>query len=54
MQKARFAKGFPEPKGKLYYITDVPKQLDMEEAIKKRDQKEYMAVYFSPNRYFRQ
>ncbi|MNU27571.1 hypothetical protein D3C71_159660 [compost metagenome] len=47
MQKARFAKGFPEPKGKLYYITGVPQQLDMEQAIKKGIKKNIW-LYTSP------
>ncbi|OJW79501.1 MAG: peptidase [Bacteroidetes bacterium 46-16] len=33
--KARFAKGAPEPRGFMYYITDVPKAINFEEAIKK-------------------
>jgi len=33
--KARFAKGAPEPRGSMYYITDVPKAINFEEAIKK-------------------
>ena len=31
--KARFAKGMPEPKGFMYYITSVPDQLNMAKAI---------------------
>lgn len=34
LAKARFAKGFPEPKGKIYYITSVPDKLDYKKAIK--------------------
>lgn len=33
LAKARFAKGTPEPKGFMYYITDVPKQVDFGKAI---------------------
>ncbi len=33
LEKARFAKGFPEPKGKIYYITKAPSQLDLAPAI---------------------
>lgn len=35
LAKARFAKGAPEPRGFMYYITDVPKTINFEEAIKK-------------------
>ncbi|MCB0699896.1 MAG: BtrH N-terminal domain-containing protein [Chitinophagales bacterium] len=35
LSKARFAKGFPEPKGFMYYVKDVPKEINFEEAIKK-------------------
>ncbi len=31
--RARFAKGFPEPKGKMYYITAVPDKIDYTKAI---------------------
>ena len=31
--KCRFAKGTPEPKGFMYYVTDVPKEMDMARAI---------------------
>ncbi|RQO31841.1 peptidase [Taibaiella sp. KBW10] len=47
LQKSRFAKGFPEPKGKLYYITNVPQQLDMEAAIRKGIKKNIW-LYTSP------
>lgn len=33
LAKARFAKGTPEPKGFMYYITEVPRQLDYSKAI---------------------
>lgn len=32
--RARFAKGFPEPKGKMYYITDAPDTIDLGKGIK--------------------
>lgn len=36
LQKARFAKGFPEPSGKLYYIESLdPQGVDLKEGIKK-------------------
>lgn len=34
LAKARFAKGYPEPSGKLYYPVEVPKQVDLSKAIK--------------------
>ncbi|MBK7763217.1 MAG: BtrH N-terminal domain-containing protein [Bacteroidetes bacterium] len=34
LAKARFAKGTPEPKGRMYYITKVPDTLDLPMAIK--------------------
>jgi hypothetical protein len=34
LAKARFAKGFPEPKGKLYYIKEVPNHIDFTQGIK--------------------
>jgi hypothetical protein len=33
LAKARFAKGTPEPRGFMYYITEVPKQIDYSKAI---------------------
>jgi hypothetical protein len=33
LEKARFAKGTPEPRGFMYFITDVPKQIDYRKAI---------------------
>ena len=33
LTKARFAKGFPEPKGKMYHITSIPNQVDFKKAI---------------------
>ena len=45
--KARFAKGFPEPKGKMYHITNVPKEIDLKEAIKKGI-KRNIWLYLSP------
>lgn len=33
LAKARFAKGTPEPRGFMYYITDVPKQVKFDRAI---------------------
>ena len=35
LAKARFAKGVPEPKGRMYYIEKVPQHLDMKTAIQK-------------------
>lgn len=35
LAKARFAKGMPEPKGRMYYIEEVPQHLDLNNAIKK-------------------
>ena len=35
LAKARFAKGYPEPKGRMYYIKSVPQELNLKEAIKK-------------------
>lgn len=35
LAKARFAKGYPEPKGRMYFIKSVPKELNIEGAIKK-------------------
>lgn len=34
LAKARFAKGFPEPKGKMYYIKSVPEKIDFSKAIR--------------------
>lgn len=34
LARARFAKGFPEPKGKMYYIKSVPSTIDFTKAIK--------------------
>ncbi len=34
LARARFAKGFPEPKGKMYYITDAPDTIDLRKGIK--------------------
>lgn len=34
LSKARFAKGFPEPRGKMYYITEVPANIDLTKGIK--------------------
>lgn len=35
LAKARFAKGYPEPKGRMYYIKSVQKEMDLNSAIKK-------------------
>ncbi|MEZ5045425.1 MAG: BtrH N-terminal domain-containing protein [Chitinophagaceae bacterium] len=35
LQKARFAKGYPEPKGRMYYIEQIKPEWNLEEAIKK-------------------
>jgi len=37
LAKARFAKGYPEPKGRMYYLTDVPAMdsIDLKKAIYK-------------------
>jgi hypothetical protein len=35
LQKARYAKGYPEPKGRMYYIEKAPAQADLETAIQK-------------------
>ncbi len=35
LAKARFAKGMPEPRGRMYYIKQVPQHIDMKGAIKK-------------------
>ncbi len=35
LAKARFAKGYPEPKGRMYYIKSVQKEIDLYSAIKK-------------------
>lgn len=34
LARARFAKGFPEPKGKMYYITETPDTIDLAKGIK--------------------
>ncbi|MEZ5018347.1 MAG: BtrH N-terminal domain-containing protein [Flavipsychrobacter sp.] len=34
LAKARFAKGFPEPKGLMYYVKSAPKEMDFPKAIK--------------------
>ncbi|MVT10749.1 BtrH N-terminal domain-containing protein [Chitinophaga tropicalis] len=34
LAEARFAKGFPAPKGKLYYAVDVPKEISLQEPIR--------------------
>jgi hypothetical protein len=34
LQQARYAKGFPEPNGKMYYITGVPDKVDFTEGIR--------------------
>ena len=31
--KSRFAKGIPEPKGRMYYVTGIPKEMDLPRAI---------------------
>lgn len=33
LMRARFPKGFPEPKGKLYYINDIPATINIKPAI---------------------
>lgn len=33
LEKARFAKGFPEPKGKLYYPLELPAQIDLKKPV---------------------
>jgi hypothetical protein len=33
LQRARFAKGMPEPKGKLYYPVSIPKEYDLNKAL---------------------
>lgn len=35
LAKARFAKGVPEPKGRMYYITKTPSSIPLEDAINK-------------------
>lgn len=35
LQKARYAKGYPQPKGRMYYILKTPHKLDLENAIRK-------------------
>jgi hypothetical protein len=35
LAKARFAKGYPEPKGRMYYIKSVQPSIDLAQAIKK-------------------
>ena len=35
LAKARFAKGTPEPKGLMYFIKEIPQQMDFARAIKK-------------------
>ncbi|MBL7764661.1 MAG: BtrH N-terminal domain-containing protein [Chitinophagaceae bacterium] len=35
LAKARFAKGYPEPKGRMYYILKTPPQVDLTKAIQK-------------------
>lgn len=35
LAKARFAKGYPEPKGRMYFMKSTPKHLDLKSAIKK-------------------
>jgi len=34
LSKARFARGFPEPRGKMYYITEAPRHVDLSKGIK--------------------
>lgn len=34
LEQARFAKGFPEPKGKMYYPVNVPQQVDLRGPIR--------------------
>ncbi len=34
LAKARFAKGFPEPKGLMYYVKSAPQEMDFEKAIR--------------------
>jgi len=34
LARARFAKGMPEPKGKMYYIKEVPEAIDLAKGIK--------------------
>jgi hypothetical protein len=34
LEQARFAKGFPEPKGKMYYPVSVPKQVDFRKPVR--------------------
>jgi hypothetical protein len=52
LAKARFAKGMPEPKGRMYYIEKVPKDLDLKLAIKKGIQQTCMFMKSPPVPWF--
>lgn len=50
--KARFAKGFPEPKGFMYYVNNVPEKIDYEYAIQKGIKKTCFMVLSPPIPWF--
>ncbi len=50
--KARFAKGFPEPKGFMYYVNEVPPTVDFEYAIKKGIKKTCFMILSPPIPWF--
>ena len=50
--KARFAKGFPEPKGFMYYVKSVPESVDLKPAIIKGIKKTCFMVLSPPIPWF--
>lgn len=52
LAKARFAKGFPEPKGFMYYIKSIPRKVDFEKAIQKSIKKNCYLMLSPPLPWF--
>lgn len=49
LKKARYAKGFPEPSGKLYYIKELPvKEPDLRNAVKKGLKRTFFLINSAP------
>lgn len=52
LAKARFAKGFPEPKGFMYYIKSIPAEVDFKTAIQKSIKKNCYLMLSPPLPWF--
>ena len=50
--KSRFAKGIPEPKGRMYYITDTPSHMNMAKAIEKGIKQTCFFMFATPLPWF--